>query len=140
MGAGTTMNKIPSIEEILSFDPFDTTMREYKGCQIHGAGDSQRIFVDFKDPDYFLGPIWSESFKIKPNITDIRLVVWKNLYSKDISKVRAIARMRLTVEPGKIPTSSLQALNQEQFFDFLQNYPDLMEWYLFNPFKILTGL
>ena len=134
------MNKIPSIEEILSFDTLDTKMREYKGCQIHGAGDTQRIFVDFKDPDYFLGPIWSESFKIKPNITDLRLVIWKNLYSKDISKVRAIARMRLTVEPGKIPTSSLQALNQEQFFDFLQNYPDLMEWYLFNPFKILIGL
>ena len=132
------MNKIPSIEEILSFDPFDTKMREYKGCQILGAGDSQRIFVDFKDPDYFLDLIWSESFKIKPNITDLRLVVWKNLYSKDISKVRAIARMRLIVEPGKIPTSSLQALNQEQFFDFLQNYPDLMEWYLFNPFKIWT--
>lgn len=132
------MNKIPSIEEILSFDTLDTKMREYKGCQIHGAGDSQRILVDFKDPDYFLGHIWSESFKINPNITDIRLVIWKNLYSKDISKVIAIARMRLTVEPGKIPTTSLQALNQEQFFDFLQNYPHLMEWYLFNPFKILT--
>ena len=134
------MNKIPSIEEILSSETLDTKIREYKGCQIYGAGDSQRIFIDFKDPDYFLGPIWSESFKIKPNITDLRLVIWKNLYSKDISKVRAIARMRLAVEPGKIPMSSLQALNQEQFFDFLQNYPDLMEWYLFNPFKILTGL
>lgn len=132
------MNKIPSIEEILSFDTLDTKMREYKGCQIHGAGDSQRIFIDFKDPDYFLGPIWSESFRIKPNITDLRLVIWKSHYSKDISKLRAIARMRLTVEPEKIPTRYLQALDQEQFFGFLQNYPDLMEWYLFNPLKILT--
>lgn len=130
------MNKIPSIEEILSFDPLDTTMREYKGCQIHGAGDPQRIFVNFKDPDYFLGSIWSER---KPNITDLKLVLWKSHYYKDILKVRAIARMTLTADPKKIPTRYLQALDQDQFFGFLQNYPDLMEWYLFNPFKIRTG-
>lgn len=126
------MNKIPTISEILSINPLDAEKKEYEGCKIFSLIDL-RICVEFPDPGHFLNSLWNRS---TPDETDVRLILWKD-QEGGLVKARAVARYRHYLI-NKIPTNSLKTLNKEQFVSFLQNYPNLMEWYLFNPFDILT--
>jgi hypothetical protein len=129
------MKKIPPIAKILDIDPFDTRRIKYKGCEIFGFGDPQRICVEFADPDLFLVSLLDQENKINLGSTDVRLILWKDRKG-NLVRFRAIARYHTTLRKNEIPTRSLVVLDREKFLVFLQNYPDLIEWYLFNPFDI----
>lgn len=122
------MHKVPLVDDILTIDPRNTEVTKYKNCQISGAGDHLRIFVDFSDPNLFLKNFLDSESTEDFDKIELRLIFWKNSEIKP----RALARYRLTIDR----IMSLKTLKKEQFIEFLQNYPDLMEWYLFNPFEI----
>lgn len=140
------IDNIPSIECILKIDSTTSKVTEYKNFRFSGSGDSQRIFVDFLDSkSILLSSVedlesW-EPYKDSIYNTYVRVVIWRNPNADNCKiqryQIIACGEIQENKTRGHFKGRAINLLNEEKFFNFLKNYQDLMEWYMFNQFCTL---